>query len=138
MIFMLDTSVISDFVRGEAGTVARLLATPPSEVAVPVIARFEVVYGLELDKRRARRLRPMLDALFAAVNLLALDGDDADEAARVRAELRRRGTPIGPYDVLIAGMTRRRGLTLVTANEREFERVRGLTVQTWRSEQGAS
>jgi tRNA(fMet)-specific endonuclease VapC len=137
MSLLLDTSVISDFVKGEPGTVERLLATPPSKVAVPVLARFEVSYGLELDRRRARRLRDRLDAFFSSVTVLPFEVADADEAARVRAELRRVGRPIGPYDVLIAGMARNRSLVLVSANSREFMRVESLTVENWRASAGA-
>ena len=57
--------------------------------------------------------------------------EDAEEAGNIRAALERAGKPIGPYDVLIAAQARRRGATLVTANEREFARVPGLKTEDW-------
>ena len=60
-----------------------------------------------------------------------MDREAASEAARIRARLERKGTPIGPYDVLIAGLAKSRALTLVTNNTREFSRVRGLSVENW-------
>ena len=133
MRYLLDTCVISDFVKGEPGTVDRLLAATPDDIAVPVLAYFEVEYGLLLDKKRARTLRPKLQAFFEAVHTLDFDCSDAEEAAAVRAELRKAGLPIGPYDVLIAGTARRHGLTMVTANDREFRRVPRLSVECWRA-----
>ncbi len=65
------------------------------------------------------------------LGILDLDDEDARRAGAVRAELEENGSPIGPYDVLIAAQALRRALTLVTANEREFKRVRGLAVENW-------
>ena len=62
---------------------------------------------------------------------LPLDYEDAMEAGHIRVGLERRGTPIGPYDVLIAAQARRRGALLVTANLGEFSRVEGLRVENW-------
>jgi tRNA(fMet)-specific endonuclease VapC len=62
---------------------------------------------------------------------VVFDSDDAAEAGQVRAELARAGTPIGPYDVLIAAQARRLGCTLATANVREFRRVVGLQFEDW-------
>ena len=69
--------------------------------------------------------------LRTPVTVLMFDADDASEAADIRAALARLGTPIGPYDTLIAAQARRRGATLVTANTREFSRVPGLVVADW-------
>ena len=63
--------------------------------------------------------------------MLPFDADDALAAGEVRTALELRGTPIGPYDVLIAGHALRHGATLVTANTREFSRVPGLMVEDW-------
>ena len=133
MRYLLDTCVLSDFVKGEPATVARLLSVSPDEIAVPSITCFEVNYGLLLNKARARRLRPRIDAFFNSVHLLDFNKEDAIAAADIRARLRKRGEPIGPYDVLIAGVALSRGLVLVTANVKEFSRVRSLQIESWRS-----
>jgi tRNA(fMet)-specific endonuclease VapC len=57
--------------------------------------------------------------------------EDAEEAGDTGAALQRAGTPIGPYDVLVAAQARRRGTVLITANEREFARVAGLKTEDW-------
>jgi tRNA(fMet)-specific endonuclease VapC len=72
-----------------------------------------------------------LDLFLAPLETLAFDASDAAEAADIRANLHRRGTPIGPCDILIAAQARRRGATPVTGSIREFRRVSALTVQDW-------
>jgi tRNA(fMet)-specific endonuclease VapC len=129
---LLDTNVLSDFVRGENSVRSRLLETAPADIACSAVSVMEVDHGLALAPARARRLRPVLDALLAAVTLLPLSVEDARAAGNLRAALRRRGRPIGPYDVLIAGAALARGLVLVTANTREFARVAGLNLENWR------
>ena len=63
--------------------------------------------------------------------MLSFDEEDARISGEIRAQLAKKGTPIGPYDVLIAGQALARGLTLVTANTREFSRVEGLRLVDW-------
>ena len=65
------------------------------------------------------------------MEVLRFDEEDAAEAGEIRARLERAGEPIGPYDILIAAQTRRRGATLVTFNRREFARVPGLAITDW-------
>jgi predicted nucleic acid-binding protein len=84
----------------------------------------EVMLACSRDKQARRSLRGPL-------SILEFDADDAAESGEIRAHLERAGTPIGVYDVLIAGQTRRRGMTLVTANVAEFASVDGLVWQDW-------
>jgi tRNA(fMet)-specific endonuclease VapC len=130
--YLLDTNVVSDFVRGHATVQTRLRATPPAEIAVSCVTVMEVYYGLALDPARARRLLPVIEAILDTVELLPLAVPDARAAGALRAGLKRRGRPIGPYDVLIAGCALARGLVLVTSNVGEFSRVTGLVVENWR------
>jgi tRNA(fMet)-specific endonuclease VapC len=69
--------------------------------------------------------------LSTSIETPTFDEEDATEAADVRLSLQSRGTPIGPYDILIAAQARRRGATLVTSNVREFRRVPRLSVEDW-------
>ena len=130
--YLLDTNVVSDFVRGEARVQARLKSTPPPEIAVSAITVMETTYGLAAEPKRARKLRPVIDAMYASVELLPFSIEDAQAAGAVRAALRGAGRPIGPYDALLAGSALARGLILVTANVDEFRRVAGLVVENWR------
>jgi tRNA(fMet)-specific endonuclease VapC len=65
------------------------------------------------------------------MSVLPFETADADHSADIRAHLRRNGSQIGPYDVLIAGQARRAGATLVTANTGGLDRVPGLTIADW-------
>ena len=132
MKFLLDTCVVSDFGIGDRRVVERLKTTTPTDIAISVITWFEVEYGLRYNPAKARRLRPLFDALRGDVGTLSFEPDDALQAAALRADLRSRGTPIGAYDVLLAGCALNRGLTMVTSNLREFSRIPGLTVENWR------
>ena len=72
------------------------------------------------------------------LEVVPFDASDARSAGAVRAEPERSGLPIGPYDVLIAGQARVRGLVLVTANAREFARVSGLECEDWSGRRAAA
>jgi tRNA(fMet)-specific endonuclease VapC len=65
------------------------------------------------------------------LNLIDLGRSSAAESAIIRAQLEKKGTPIGPYDLLIAGLARSRGMTLVTNNIKEFGRVVSLQLENW-------
>jgi tRNA(fMet)-specific endonuclease VapC len=93
----------------------------------------EVAYGLLLNPRLAQRLKPVMDAFFGAIRVLPSDGKAAETTAKGRANLKRRGRPIGAYDVLIAGTALAHDLILVTSNVREFKQVEGLRIEDWRS-----
>lgn len=132
MKYLLDTCTVSDFVKGQPGVLARIKATPPSQIAVSVITRMEIEFGLQLNPERARKIGPVLDGMFNAITTLALSEADAIAAAAIRTALQRRGQPIGPYDILIAGCGLAHGLIVVTSNTGEFERVGGLLLENWR------
>jgi tRNA(fMet)-specific endonuclease VapC len=131
LAYLLDTNVLSDFVRGNSSVRRRLIATPIEQLSCSSVTVMEVTYGLALAP--AQRIRPAIEALFKSIQLLPLTVEDARAAGTIRAALRRRGMPIGPYDVLLAGCALARGLTLITANLRELGRVAGLSVESWRA-----
>lgn len=132
MKYLLDTCTVSDFVKGTPNVLARIKAIPPNLIAVSALTRMEVAYGLALNRQRAKKLGPVLQAFFAAIATLPFDEADAQATAAIRAALKTRGRPIGAYDVLIAGTALARGLAVVTSNVGEFQRVSGLQVENWR------
>ncbi len=132
MKYLLDTCIVSDFVKGQPNVLAWIKATLPSQIAVSVVTRMEIEFGLLLNPERARKLAPVMDAFLGSITTLPLTEADAQAAAGIRAALQRQGQPIGAYDVLIAGCGLARGLIVVTANTGEFNRVSGLVVENWR------
>jgi len=133
VIRALDTNTISDFLRGVSPVVERMLSLQPADLAVPTIVEFELRAGLErLPESRVRRERlQALSRLLAMFEPLPFDSVAAGHAAQIAARLFRAGTPIGPHDVLIAGIARAHGAVLVTRNTREFGRVPDLALEDW-------
>ena len=95
-----------------------------------MITLFELESGAEKSSQK-KQAQNALARFLTPLGILEMDRAAASEAARIRARLERKGTPIGPYDVLIAGLAKSRALTLVTNNTREFSRVRGLPIENW-------
>jgi tRNA(fMet)-specific endonuclease VapC len=97
---------------------------------VSVLSVFEIEVGILKSDRKAEN-RVQYGNLLAQLQTLPLDEDDALAAGEIRAALERLGGPIGAYDYLIAAQALRRDWVLVTANEREFRRVKGLKIENW-------
>ncbi len=132
MRYLLHTCVISDFIKGEPGTQARIKQTPPSDIAISAITMMELRYGLQLNPQRAQKTEPVITSFLSSVAILPFDILDSEQAAQIRAVLKTQGQQIGAYDVLIAATALRHSLLMVTANQREFDRVPGLQTENWR------
>lgn len=130
--YLLDTCTVSDFVRGNPKVLQRFKETSPSLLAVSSITVMEIEYGLKLNPQRAKKLETVINALLDSIHILTFDREDASAAAAIRAALRTQGTPIGSYDVLLAGCALRRGLSFVTSNTKEFHQVSGMVLENWR------
>lgn len=129
-MFLLDTNILSDLIRQPDGMVAHAIADVGEDaVATSIIVAGELRYGAE--KRGSPRLKSKIEELLSLIAVLPLK-DGADTCyGRLRADLERRGTPIGANDMLIAAHALAIGATLVTDNIREFERVDGLQLVNW-------
>lgn len=133
MTLALDTNVFIDLTHGrrrgiEDRFIEAVLSSRP--MVVSVIVHHELQFGV-FASRDPATADEILAGLMRDVAIEPLSQEDVTVAARVRAMLKQMGTPIGPYDLLIAGQALNRGWTLVTANTREFERVPGLALEDW-------
>jgi tRNA(fMet)-specific endonuclease VapC len=131
--YLLDTNACIAVINGRPSAVRERLReawNQGSRVSVSAIAVFELWYGVSKSQRAATN-RERLSVFMAKLDGLPFDDRDAEAAGAVRAALERAGAPIGAYDTLMAGQAVRRGLTLVTANVAEFERVAGLRWENW-------
>jgi len=126
--FLLDSNAVIALLRGDGGFLAALRAHRPEDFGISAIVAHELFYGAYKGRRRAENLARVEALQFEVVEF---DREDARQAGEIRAALAAAGTPIGPYDVLIAGQAMARTLTLITHNTREFERVPGLHVEDW-------
>jgi tRNA(fMet)-specific endonuclease VapC len=98
---------------------------------VSSVTIFELWYGISKSQRRDFHARILSGFLAGPVSLLPFDGEDARFAGGLRAEMESIGRPIGQYDLLIAGQALRHKMTLVTANTREFSRIKNLQWEDW-------
>ena len=132
MSLLLDTNVCVDVLKALPKVSARMEAVSPADCAISTVTAFELLNGVRRSAQPERETRK-LERFFAVVGLLPFDAAAAAQAARIRFDLESTGRKIGPYDLLIAGQALAAGLTLVTNNTREFERVDGLKLIDWRS-----
>ena len=130
----LDTNAVIASINLRPPTVRARLEQALAEAApvgLSAIVLFELWYGIKKSARAGLNTLTLATFLALEVTPLPFEPDDAQEAADIRAALERIGTPIGPYDVLIAAQARRRDALLITANRREFARVPGLRMEDW-------
>jgi tRNA(fMet)-specific endonuclease VapC len=130
----LDTNVVIAVLNDRTSpALARIEAaiSAGDTLAISSIVLYELWYGAAKSARPQRNAQRITDFLAGPIEVLPFEPADAEEAGEIRAALERAGTPIGPYDVLVAAQARRRDALLVTANEREFARVPRLKFEDW-------
>ena len=129
MLYLLDTNACIALLNDTSPPLAdRMRRHSPADFGLPAPVAYELYYGA-CKSREARRNLELLDSV--AFDIVPFDAADARVAGAIRAELEADGNPIGPYDILIAGQARARGLVLITANTREFLRVHALDCEDW-------
>lgn len=129
-MYVLDTNTLIYFFKGQGQVAQNLANVSAQEISVPTIVLFELQVGIAKSTSPAKRTQ-QLQQLLSRVNLVSFDQDAALAAAKIRAELEQKGTPIGQIDVLIAGTAKALQATLVTHNVNEFSRVSGLAIVDW-------
>ena len=130
--YMLDTDTCSYVMkRSSQAVLNRLQEVPVSDVCISVITKSELLFGVEMSPRRQQD-ETALNAFLAYVEVLDFPDQATAHYAKIRADLKTRGTMIGANDLFIAAQARSLGLTLVTNNTGEFGRVRDLTLENWR------
>lgn len=131
MKYMLDTNICIYTIKHRPETVIQnFLKHDPAEMCVSAITYAELMHGVEKSQFPDKN-RIAISMFLSALTVLDFDGLAAEEYGSIRADLERKGTPIGPMDMLIAGHARAEGLILVTNNTREFIRVDNLQVEDW-------
>jgi tRNA(fMet)-specific endonuclease VapC len=129
MRYLLDANAVIALLNDTTSkTAQRARREKVGDVAVSAIVAHELFSGA-FKSRRAIQNLALIDAL--QFEILEFDKEDARQAGEIRALLASKGTPIGPYDVLIAGQALARDMILVTRNTQEFGRVIGLQIEDW-------
>lgn len=134
MKYLLDSNAVIALLRDKPATVRKRYRETEAAgdyLALSSVVLFELWYGVAKSSQAHENTERLRVLLSGGLDLLDFDDEDARIAGQVRAALEKAGTPIGAYDLLIAGQALRRGLTIVTANSSEFSRVEGLSWQDW-------
>lgn len=129
-MYALDTNTLIYFFKGIGNVSHRLLSEPPRKIGIPAIVLYELELGIAKSSSKKRRGK-QLQKIVSLVSVLPFGKKEARASALVRARLEAQGTPIGPYDTLIAGTALANNATLVTHNTREFARVKNLSLEDW-------
>ncbi len=128
--YLLDTNILSDLIRNPAGPAARRIEQiDPKEICTSIIVAAELRYGCA--KKSSATLRAKVQALLETIPVLPLDAPADSAYGAIRAALEAAGQTIGLNDLLIAAHAQALGLTLVTNNLREFNRIPGLRIENW-------
>jgi len=129
-MFLLDTNTLIYFFKGIGNVSKNLLSHSPKEIAIPSVVVYELEVGIAKSTMREKR-KKQLQTLLSQVQVLDFTCKEAKASATLRADLEKKGEPIGPIDTLIAGFSLAHNLTLVTNNTKEFEKVAGIKLENW-------
>lgn len=128
--YLLDTNIVIYVIKRRPASLLNIFNAHHGRMAVSAITVAELVHGVEKSAFPAKNLDAVEDFL-SRLTVLAYGLDAAYHYGSLRAVLEKAGQPIGVNDMHIAAQARSQGLTLVTNNLREFERVPGLLVENW-------
>ena len=136
MRYLLDTNICIYIHRHKPGDVlVRFKRLKPGDAAISVITWGELLYGAEKSRQRKKVLQ-LLEEFKSFVPVLPLPENAGKVYGAIRTSLESKGGPIGNNDLWIAAHAKAAALTVVTNNEREFQRIPGLKVQNWGGRQG--
>lgn len=131
--YLLDTNILSDAIRNPAGLVAkrirRFTRSERRDLCTSIIVAAELRFGAA--KKNSTNLLERVEAALQSLTVLPLEEDADRQYPLLRCRLEQAGTPVSGNDMLIAAHALSAGCVLVTDNEPEFRRIRGLSVQNW-------
>ncbi len=128
--YLLDTNLCIRVLRDRPAGLRERFNAEAAALCTSDVVLYELLYGAERSARPAETRREV-ERFVARLSVLPFADDASAPTAEIRASLERRGGVIGPYDLMIAGHARSRGLVVVTGNLGEFGRVEGLRCEDW-------
>lgn len=131
MKYLLDTNALTAWIKKDPRFIARIRTKTPADLAISVMTEHEVLFGIASNP--SLRLRTVTEGILKQLPKLVVSSQEVSVAAKIRADLKMRGTPIGPYDLLIAATALANHMVMVTHNTREFSRLEGLVVEDWQA-----
>ena len=131
MIYLLDSNICIYIIKkSPRKAVEHIKSLDPSQVRLSSISLGELEYGVSKSKDREKNRIALID-FISAFDIVPFDDNDAEIYGLIRADLERKGTIIGSYDMQIAAQAISKNLILVTNNVREFSRVNGIKLENW-------
>lgn len=128
--FMLDTNIVIYIIKQRPIEVLSVFNLHAGQMCISSITLAELLHGAEKSAKPEHNLHKVED-FVSRLEVLEYESKAAAHYGDIRADLERKGTPIGVNDLHIAGHARSESLTLVTNNMKEFERVDGLRLDNW-------
>ncbi len=128
--YLLDTNIIIYTIKNRPIVVRDKFNQHVGQMAISTVTIGELMYGVERSAQPEKNLADV-EGLIARLEVIDFDQSSAEHFGDIRASLFRTGQPIGPYDMMLAGHARSKGLILVTNNVKAFERVAGLRIENW-------
>lgn len=128
--YMLDTNICIYTIKNKPLAVREMFNQRSGFICISSVTLMELIYGAEKSFRPSKSLA-LVEGFTARLEILNYGNDAAIHTGQVRAELANAGTPVGPYDSMIAAHARSLGMILVSNNTREMIRVPGLRLENW-------
>jgi tRNA(fMet)-specific endonuclease VapC len=129
--FLPDTNVFIKFLNpGKTLVKEKFLSIPSQNISLCSLVIYELYFGAYKSERKESNLA-LLDKLSQRFRTLPFDNKSAKICGNIRADLSKKGTPIGPNDLIIAAIAIQNNLVLVTHNTKEFSRVKNLKLEDW-------
>ena len=131
MKYLLDTTTISDYLRGNQNIINHFRVTSFKVIFVSSITKFEVEYGMVKNIKARKLFGEQLELLYSQIGTIYFDDDCAKVAAKIKNQLFAGGTPVATEDLLIGAIALNHGLTVVTSNTKHFKKIPDLKIVDW-------
>jgi tRNA(fMet)-specific endonuclease VapC len=129
-MYVLDTNTLIYFFKGLGHIPKKLLSISPDQIAIPSVVLYELNVGIAKSSSPQKRSQQLND-LCSWVKILDFGQAEASASAKIRADLEKKGLPIGHHDLLIAGTAIVQNGILITRNIKEFNRIPKLELENW-------
>ncbi len=131
MIYLLDTNIISYWMRGDQHLIEKIKHHKPSELSLSTITLAEIYYGIEKSPVKKKERRRRIERILSHLEIYPFGEPAALKYSTIRAQLEKKGTVISERDLQIAAIAMANKLILVTHNVKEFRRIANLKWEDW-------
>ncbi len=134
MKLLLDTNIVSYWMRADKKILRRLKALKPCDLYISTVTLAEILYGIAKSPVRKKERRNKIETICSQLELLPFDRLAAEKYAAIRTGREKKGIPISERDMQIASIALANNMGVVTHNVKEFERIPGLEMEDWKED----